>query len=290
MTTVRQAPAAAPDRDIEALIKEAQARQRRRHRRVAIALLLASAAGAGTFVAFGGGSANHLPPPAAASPGAIRAFLARANHALSGTFTVTYQVTVKAPARAGMPAWQAVVVAAQRSRVERFYRQTPSLSRLNGIRRSHSYEVAESRSGIFSCAQAGTAAPWSCQGPYTGIGMGTTWELLGPYIPQALYLGLQNAAEAYTGAPSHSASAATRPEPAYQFTRRLAGQTDRCLAFGPIGRPRGSVCLAPNGLITYYNLPTSVTYGTYQTATMRSYSARVNPGTFTLPAEPARPR
>jgi hypothetical protein len=53
--------------------------------------VLAAAAGAGTFAAFGGGSGgvSHRPPPAVASPGTIRAFLARAQRAFSGTFSVT---------------------------------------------------------------------------------------------------------------------------------------------------------------------------------------------------------
>jgi hypothetical protein len=46
MTTVKQRPAALPDRPPEALIEEARTRQRRRHRRAAVAVLLAAAAAA----------------------------------------------------------------------------------------------------------------------------------------------------------------------------------------------------------------------------------------------------
>lgn len=235
----------------------------------------------GTSAAFGG-SASHPPPPTAASPGAIRAFLARAQRALGGTFSVTYQVSI--PARGHAPAQQAKVIAAQRSRAEWFYRETPSFSAFSG---GHSSEVFTYRTGIFSCARAGASTRWSCQGPYRGIGMGTTWLLLGPYPPQALILGLQNAAETYTGAPSHSPSAATRPEPAYLLTRRLAGRTERCLAFGPASHPLGSVCLAQDGVIAYYNLSPTVTFSTYQTATLRAYSHHVKAGAFALPAKPA---
>jgi hypothetical protein len=282
MTTVSRRPAALPEHEPEALIEEARARQRRRHRGVAVAVVLAAAAGAGTFAAFGGGGVSHPQPPAAASPSAIRAFLARAQRAFDGTFSMTYQVTIT-PARHA-PARQAEVTTAQRSGAEWLYRETPSFSAFSG---GHSFEVVRSGAGIFSCAQASTPGPWSCRGPYRGMGMGTTGQLLGPYPPQALILGLQNAAETYTGAPSHSPRAATRPEPAYLFTRRIAGQTDRCLAFGPLTRPLGRVCLAPNGVIAYYNLAPKVTYSTYQAATLRAYSHHARTGAFALPAKPA---
>lgn len=247
-------------------------------------MVLAAAAGAGAFAAFGGRGASHPPPPppatasrATASPGAIRSFLARAQRAAGGTFSLTYRVTIAATGRA--PARQAEVTAAQRSLAEWLYRETPSFSAFSS---GHSFEVATSRTRMFSCAQASASARWSCRGPYTGIGMGSTGLLLGPYPPQALIRGLQNAAETYTGAPSNSPGAATRPEPAYLLTRRLAGQTDRCLAFGPVARPVGSVCLAPNGIIAYYDLNPRVTYSTYQAATLRAYS-RVRARAFALP-------
>lgn len=282
MTTMQHHPAAPPEHGPEALIEEARARQRRRHRGIVVAVVLAAAATTGTFAALGGGGVSHPPPPAAASPGAIRAFLARAQRASGGAFSLTYQVTLTA--RGHAPARQADVTAAQRSRAEWLYRETPSFSPFSG---GHSFEVVTSRAGILSCAQASAPAPWSCRGPYTGTGMGTTGQLLGPYPPQALIIGLQNAAETYTGAPSHSPRAATRPEPAYLLTRRIDGQTDGCLAFGPVTRPIGSVCLAPNGIITYYNLTPKVTYSTYQTATLRAYSHHARTRAFALPAKPA---
>jgi hypothetical protein len=68
----------------------------------------------------------------------------------------------------------------------------------------------------------------------------------------------------------------------------MAGQADRCLAFGPVNRPLGSVCLAPDGIITSYHLAPKVTYSTYRTATLRSYSRHVGTRAFALPARPAR--
>jgi hypothetical protein len=291
MTTVQSHPAAPPGHGPEALIKEARARQRRRRRTAAAAVVLAAAAGAGAFAAFGGG-VSHPPPaapppaaasPAAASPGAIRAFLARAQQGSGGTFALTYLVTIAAAGHA--PARQAEVTAAQRSQAEWRYRETPSFSPFS---RGHSLEVVTSAAGIFSCAQPSTHAPWSCRGPDTGTGMGTTGQLLGPYPPQALVRGLQNAAETYTGAPSHSPRAATRPEPAYLLTRRIAGQADRCLAFGPVTRPLGSVCLARGGVIAYYNLTPTVTDSAYQTAILRAYSRHLASRALALPARPAR--
>jgi hypothetical protein len=282
MTIAERQPAAAPEHDPEALIKEARARQRRRHRGIAVAVLLAAAAGAGSFVAFGGGSANpppppaagRPPPPAAASPGAIRAFVAEAGDALAGTFTATYQVT--GPFRGATR--RSEVVAAQRSRIETFYRQTPSFSIYPRI---HSYEVFGRR--LVNCRQVSASSPWSCQKPVQP-GMGTTNDLETPYPPTGLYLGLQNATEEYSFTTQGIGS--SKHEPAHLLTRRLAGHTDRCLVYGRISHPAGSVCLARGGLIAYYNLSRKVTFSGYRTAVLLSHSPHVKPGTFTPPAKP----
>lgn len=153
--SIKADPSSPPEHGPEALIAEARARQRRRRRGIAVAVVLAAAAGAGTFAAFGGGGAavSHRPPPTVASPGAIRAFLARAQRAFSGTFSVTYQVSIAPAGHA--PARQAEVTAAQRSRAEWLYRETPSFAPFSG---GHGYEVVTSRARIFSCAQA--SASW----------------------------------------------------------------------------------------------------------------------------------
>ncbi len=114
--------------------------------------------------------------------------------------------------------------------------------------------------------------------------MGTTFELQGPYPSQALVLGLENASATYTG------KMAIKPEPAFLVRRRVLGQDVRCLEFGKILHPLGSVCLNGDGVIAFYDLPRAVTYSTYNTATLQSYSTNVKPGTFSLPAEPTEVR
>jgi hypothetical protein len=273
--------------ELEALIEEARDRQRRRRRRIALAIALVAAAGLGAFVV-GGGGASHPPPVAAASPGAIAAFLARAERALDGEYSATYQVTV--PYRTGS-ARRAVVSAAQLSRGRTVYRETPAFSSSTSPSEGttlawslHGYEVfsgpnSEPR-GLFSCTQARAASPWSCQGPYKGIGMGGTFALQGPYPPQALVLGLENATALYTG------GMAIEREPAFLVRRRVRGRQVRCLQFGRTPRPLGSVCLNDDGVIAFFDLPRAVTYSTYATATLQSYSTNVKPDTFSLPAQP----
>jgi hypothetical protein len=228
---------------------------------------------------------------AVASPEEIRGFLAEAKRGTEGTFTLTYDVTI----RYGHGVIRHIVVsAAQRSSGLLFYRSTPSLeiSRPGGPAASYSYEVfsrpGSNRvpgSGLYSCRRALPSSRWSCQGPYTGIGMGGTGELLGPYPPQALVLGLENATVAYTGVP---APPALRPEAAFLTTRRASGRELRCLEFGRMPRLLGRVCLEPSGVIASYHLPEPVTYGPYEAATLRAYSPHVRRDAFKLPAKPKR--
>ena len=297
--------------EAEALIEEARRLQRRRRRRragLAISLIAVIAAGAAAFAGFGGtgsgggggGGANRQATSRAASPGQIRAFLAQAERGVTGTFSVTYAVTVRSQ---GGSVRHVDVAAAQRSPAVLFYRETPSLSVSGpaGPPQNESYEVfmasgASPRAGVrehtrqglssagpglFSCARGSLSSRWSCTGPYQGIGMGTTSDLLGPYPPQALLRGLQNTAETYTGEP---APPAAQPQRAFLLTRRLAGQTLHCLGFGPASRPLRTVCLEPDGIIASYDLPGALSSIAYQTATLRTYSPQVENGTFTLPA------
>jgi hypothetical protein len=291
-------------REAEALIEEARRLHRRRRRRFGVAVLLLAAIGAGA-AAFAGFSANggaqHPASARFASPAQIRAFLAAAERPVSGRFSVAYSVTV---GHGDGSDHHADVAAAQSSPGLFYYRQAPSLSSLGGPR-SESYEVfsalpgipgpglaapgphslASTGPGLFSCARTSSSSPWSCTGPYQGIGMGTTGELTGPYPPRALLLGLQNAAEIYTGEP---APPAIHLEPAFLFTRRLAGRALSCLGFGSPSQPLGTVCLEPNGIIGSYDLSTAVSSIGYQTATLRAYAPTVGNGTFTLPAPPHR--
>jgi hypothetical protein len=227
-----------------------------------------------------------------ASQREILAFLAKAQHGTEGAFTATYNVGVQSR-HGGVR--HISVTAAQDSPNLFFYRQTPPLDvvRLGSPAATHSYEVFNGIRGIsgaepalYSCARPLTTSRWSCNGPYTGIGMGETNELLGPYPPQALVRGLDNAAEAFTGLP---APPATQQEPAFLFTRRRSTQPLRCLGFGSIADPAGSVCLMPSGVVASYDLPQAATSGAYQTATLRAYSPDVPSDAFTLPAKPTNP-
>jgi hypothetical protein len=200
---------------------------------------------------------------------------------------VTYEVTV--PYRGGS-ARRAEVIAVQLSRGRTFYRETPAFSASESQSREtpawaiHSYEVFSGSNsdprGIFSCTQARASSPWSCVGPIEGLGMGGTFALQGAYPLQALVQGLENATAAYTG------RMATRPGPAFFLSRRVAGQEVRCLEFGKLRHPLGSVCLNHDGVIASYDLPRAVTYTTYNTAALQTYSTNAKRDTFSLPVEP----
>ena len=233
----------------------------------------------------------------AASPAEIRAFLAKARRELSGAFVLRYDVTISYGHRAGR---RIVVTAAQRSAGHFFYRTTPSivLAGPDGRPAGYSFEVfyrpgttapsgSSTRSGppIYTCRKELSSSRWSCVGPYAQIGMGGLNQLLGPYPPQALLLGLENAAVVYTGVP---APPAIRPEPAFLVARRASGQPLTCLEFASTRHPAGSVCLRPDGVIASYDLSESATWSVYETATLRSYLPQVRRDTFNLPATPTR--
>jgi hypothetical protein len=248
--------------------------------------ILALAAGLTALSGCASGMRAHQTP---AKPAQIKAFLAQAKQGSTGTFTLTYDVTVRYGHGIVRPI---AVIVAQRSIGLFSYRMTPSLdlSGPGGPPASSSYEVfyesganKEPGAGIYSCRKQLVSSPWICQGPYTGIGMGGMQELIGPYPPQALLLGLDNAAVTYTGVP---APPAIRPEPAFLTTRRISGQVLRCLQFGPTRAAVGSVCLRPDGLIASYRLSESATSGAWASAVLRSYSPDVPRDAFELPAKP----
>jgi hypothetical protein len=300
-----QGPAVSAAGEAEALIEEARRLQRRRRRRIGLALLLVAAAAAGAAVFAGSSGGRGVARRAvsrSASPAEIAAFLAEAERGTSGTFSVTYEVAVR---YAGGRVRHLDVAAAQISPGLFYYRETPSLqvSSPAGPPQNQSYEVFSASGdrsgagvtargrrgrsnavpGLFSCTRQSVSSPWSCTGPYQGLGMGTTGELIGPYPPQALVFGLQNAAETYAGEP---APPATQPQRAFRFTRQAGGQTLNCLGFGLASRPLGTVCLEPDGIIASYDLPAATSSIAYETATLRAYSPLVQKATFTLPATP----
>lgn len=260
----------------------------RDRRRVALGIAVAAGAGAG-MLGFGGAYAGSPSAAAVTSPGAISAFLARAQRAADGRYSMTYQVTI--PQR-GRAAGAAVVSASQLSKSRTVYRETPAFSLPapssstpgTFVWRTHSYEVFNTSNpgGIVACTQRRPSSPWSCLGASPEIGMGGINQLLGPYPPQALVRGLQNAIATYTG------KLAIKPEPVLMLTRRVAGQKMQCLQFGGMTHPLGSVCLNPHGVIASYQLPAAVTYSTYATAALMHYSANVSRRTFSLPA-PLKP-
>jgi hypothetical protein len=227
-------------------------------------------------------------PERQASPKEILAFLANARHGTKGAFSLTYEMRV---AYGHGLVRRITVTAAQASANMFVYRETPSLALTGpgGHALSHSYEVfragrplSNAGPGLYSCSEALPWSPWACQGPYTGIGMGGINELVGAYPPQALERGLENAAEAFTGLP---APPATRPTPAFLLTQPRSTPRLRCLVFGSIATPDGSVCLTPNGTIATYNLPQSA----YRSATLLAYGTHLPSDAFTLPARPTQP-
>lgn len=254
------------------LIEEAWERTRRRRRRgaAAAALVAMAAAGAGVLVGLGGAAPTppSSPPPAAAvapaSAAQVNAFVADAASALNRRFSATYAVTYNG--RRARPTRSAVVVA-QLGRDQNVYRSSPR------------HEVfSKVGHGLFTCKRAGAAAPWSCIGPHVGIGMGATWQLTGPYPPSNLLLSLQNAVADAHGAIGH------RHRKLFIVHRKLNGEPVRCLDFGGVAHPHGSVCIDRIGLIAYSSVRT--VSSDYRTATLRSYSTRVPRALLALPATP----
>jgi len=100
--------------------------------------------------------------------------------------------------------------------------------------------------------------------------MGTRAELLGPYPPQALILGLQNAIAIPIG------------RPAYVIIRQAGSRASPCLAFGRPASPAALVCLNQAGVITSYQIP--IDGSAYVKAELQSYSTSVPSTLLALPA------
>ena len=285
-TLEREHPALLGD-DPEALIEEAKTRQRRRQRRLAIISILVVAAGVGLWQSKPGGGGRGPKATAVASPDQIQTFVKLAQRGTRGAFTETYTVTT-ASAHGGTMRLQ--VSAAQRSRDLIRYQVTPAAFYGEGANRSFEVFAAEAGqklpqggSGLYSCSLPTVGASWSCTGPYTGIGMSTSNALLGPYPPQALLGGLENAAETYTGVPGGPTPAGAR---AVLFSKTVGRRSLRCLEFERGASQLGSVCLTANGVIASYDLPGELHSVGYGTANLRSYSDHVALSTFALPVKP----
>ena len=115
--------------------------------------------------------------------------------------------------------------------------------------------------------------------------MGGNAELLGPYPPTALILGLQNAIVKYSG---KAAGALVSPQPAYLVVREVDSRKTSCLAFGKPANPVALVCLDAANLVASYDIPSAVTGGGYSKAQLRSESTNVSNTLLALPAIPTR--
>lgn len=282
---------------VDALIEEARAHQRRRRRAIA-ATVIPGAGAVGALIASAGSSGPEAPPPTPSLPGPVSAFLAQARRGAAGAFSETYRVTVRCSCHPrgarGHTGRTLTISVRQRSRDAFTYRETPPLLLPEpGRPRNHSSEVFLGGAypggprGIYTCDQALSGSGWSCVGPITGLGMGGNEELMGPYPPQALLLGLQNAVEAYRGGvvivpPRHR-------QPIAIVGEQLRGRSVRCLQFGTANHPVGHVCLDSHGAIASYSIPENVTSGTWRTATLLRYSSRFGANALTLPAKPTKP-
>jgi len=269
------------------LIEEAWERRRRRHRRwlAGGTLAAAIAAALGTLLSQGRAAAPPPPPsvsapPAQATPAQVSAFVAGAQRALNRRFTATYSVTL--PKLHGRSV-HSTVVAVHRRTGPYVFRETPSFGTVGRAASSETFFAAGegSRRGGYTCTR--TAGQWSCMGPYRGIGMGTTWQVWGPYPPQNLFGGLQNAVATY----SDAVMTHTHRAPMYIVNRRLDRQSVRCLEFGRLHSPVGTVCLNRLGMIALYDVPEKLaTSSDYRIARLESYSTKVSRSAFKLPAAP----
>jgi hypothetical protein len=235
-------------------------------------------------------------PPSApvmtrASDNQVRAFLATVQQGTGGTFSTSYSVVVSGH--------REQVYGAQLSHSVTMYRETPAFEDfVEAISaRAASFEVFEVfpggqhaagvGDGLYSCTQRTTAGRWACQGPYVGIGMGETFSLTAPYPPTELARGLANAAYAHL----HLGGVPPAPaENAYFFNREILGHDRLCLGFGSTRHLVGSTCLGPGRVVSYYDLPATVTWDTYRSASLVRYSNDVTHSVFQLPTPPVAVR
>ena len=270
-----------PDRPAEVLIREARRRQRRRWAFCALAVVAVIGLVAGLLDALGASpptGARH--GRAVASPGEVAAFLSRAEKGFSGRFVLRYAVQYGT----GRHAVSGSVVATQDSKSQA-YISTPPIADIHAADSSSSVLVNPlgEEAGRYQCGRETAASPWSCSS-FSTAGMGTNAELLGPYPPTALILGLQNAVVEYSGKPTGERVA---PEPAHLVLRDVDARKLSCLAFGNPAMPVALVCLNAASVITSYHIPRAVSNIAYTTAELRSRSRHVPDAALTLPARPA---
>jgi hypothetical protein len=220
------------------------------------------------------GPARQGPParashgPAIASPAEAAAFLARAEKGFARRLLLRYAVWYTT----GPQAARGSVVVAQLSPTRWVYFSTPEVTDMHGTGTSAVFmNPASEPAGWYFCQRPAAASPWSCA-DMSAAAMGTRGELLGPYPPQALILGLQNAIALPIG------------RPAYLVIRQAGSRTSSCLAFGRPASPVALVCLNQAGVMTSYQIP--IADGYYVKADLRSYSTSVPGALLALPARP----
>jgi hypothetical protein len=210
------------------------------------------------------------------------AFLGRAERAFASQVLVKYRVawtTGPKPARG-------TVVAAQLSGRWAYF-STPSTFdiRAQGSSSAVFMDPVKETPGLYSCVRLSAKTPWECTNA-SGAMMGTRAQLVGPYPPQALTEGLQNAIANYSGQPTGEH---VRAQPAHLVSRRRVGaRALPCLAFGTLTAPVAQVCLGSSGLITSYDVPIAGNH--YVTAELLSSSRVVPSKLLALPAKPAAAR
>ncbi len=271
-----------PDQPAEVLIRAARRRQRRRWMLCAIAFVLAIGLTVGLLDGMGGSPpARARHGPAAASPGEVAAFVSRAEKGFTRQFRVRYAVQYGS----GRHAFSGSVVAAQVSTSRFAYTATPAVTDIHAADSGSS--VLVSPTGEMGrkvlCERQSATSPWRCS-IFSSAGMGTDAELLGPYPPMALVLGLQNAVVEYSGANTGQRVA---PQPAHFVLREMDARTLSCLDFGDPVSPVASVCLDAANVIASYDIPTAVSSIAYTTVELRSWSRHVPDSALTLPASPA---
>lgn len=218
-----------------------------------------------------------------ATPSEVSAFVGRAERAFAGQLLVTYRVawtTGPKPARG-------TVVAAQLPGRRWAYLSTPSTFdiRAQGSSSAVFVDPGNGPAGLYSCGRLSATTQWECGNDSQAM-MGTRAALLGPYPPQALTAGLQNAIADYSGQPTGEH---VKAQPAHLVARRKVGaRALSCLAFGALTAPVAQVCLGSSGLITTYDIP--IAGDSYATAELLS-SSRVVPSRFlALPVKPTAAR
>lgn len=271
----------APVESTEVLIKEARRRQQRRWACSALAILVA----VGLITALMGDLGGSPPPTETghgatiASPGNVAAFLARAEKGFAGQLLLRYSVQYGT----GPKSVRGSVVVAQLSKRHWAYLSTPSVTDIHGSGTTSSAfgNPIGAQPGRYFCQRTAAVSPWDCSN-FSTAGMGGNAELLGPYPPTALILGLQNAIVEYSGKVTGEH---VSPQPAYLVVREVDSRKTSCLAFGKPTNPVALVCLDAANLVASYDIPSA---GYYSKAQLRSESTKVSNTLLALPAVPTR--